>query len=30
MIEKNTICELREVCRHDDEQKYPFTIDTQS
>ena len=30
MIEKNTICELRVVCRHDDEQKYPFTIDTQS
>ena len=30
MIEKNTICELRVVCRHDDEQKYPFTVSTQS
>ena len=30
MIERNTVCELRVVCRHDDEQKYPFTIGTQS
>ena len=30
MIERNTVCELHVVCRHDDKQKYPFTIDTQS
>ena len=30
MIERNTICELRTVCRYGSEQKYPFTIGTQS
>ena len=30
MIERNTVCELRVVCRNDNKQKYPFNIYTQS
>ena len=30
MIEKNTICELRVVCRNDSNGKYPFTIYTDA